>query len=130
MSAFAQTTTGDLDISSGNLAINSSVSQTTAWKLTNLFGLYLGEWFQDTRIGLPIVQYVLVNNPQLPTIQAIFSKVILSAPGVQSILQMDLSFLAATRQLIASFVLQTNEGAQITGGLGDPFIISDVGAGQ
>ena len=63
MSAFAQTPTGDLDISTGNLRVEQSISQCTAWKLSNLFGMFKGEWFLDQRQGVPYFQYVLSATP-------------------------------------------------------------------
>lgn len=124
MSAFAQTTTGDLDISSGNLVVSQDVAQVTAWKLSNLFGLFKGEWFLDKRIGVPYFQYVFVSNPQLGIIGSVFKKVCMSAPGVASVTSIALDYVAKARTLVATIVCQTDEGAVLTGGLGAPFIIT------
>lgn len=124
MSAFAQTPSGDLDISTGNLRVEKSVGQFTAWKLANLFGFFRGEWFVDARLGLPYVQYVLVSNPSLNRIQSIFQQVILDAPGVGSITGMSLDFLINQRRLDFSFAALANDGSLITGGPGKPFIVT------
>lgn len=124
MSAFAQTANGDIDISTGNLRVETSVAQCTAWKLSNLFAFFKGEWFRDIRQGLPYVQYVLVSNPNLSLISTIFERVIRSAPGVASITSIALDFRPGPRTLGASFVAVTNDGAQLIGGLGTPFIIN------
>jgi hypothetical protein len=129
MSSFAQTASGGLDISTGNLRIETSVAQCTAWKLSNLFGLFLGEWFRDTRLGVPWFRYVFVSNPQLPVIANLFRKVIMSAPGVASITSASLDYINQTRNLVAAFTIATNDGAILAGGPGDPFVISSPGAG-
>lgn len=129
MSAFAQTTTGDLDISTGNLVVRKDIAQVTAWKLSNLFGLFKGEWFRDARVGVPYFQYVLVWNPNLKVIGSIFKRVCMSAPGVAEVSNMGLNFLPQTRQLLTSITVTTNEGAALVGGPGNPFIIAQVAPG-
>lgn len=124
MSAFAQTPTGDLDISSGNLVVEQSISQCTAWKLSNLFGFFKGEWFLDGRQGVPYFQYVLVSNPSLPLIGNIFRQVCMAAPGVASVTNMGLDFTPRTRSLAVDIAVQTNEGAVIQGGVGKPFVVT------
>ena len=124
MSSFAQTNTGDLDISSGNLRVEQSISQCTAWKLSNLFGMFKGEWFLDQRQGVPYFQYVMISNPKLSLIGNIFRKVCLSAPGVASVSSIQLDFTPRARTLVATIQAQTNEGATLTGGVGKPFIIT------
>jgi hypothetical protein len=127
MSAFAQTVTGDLDISTGNLRIERDLAQTTAWKLTNLFSFFKGEWFMDTRQGVPYFQYVFITNPNLPVIGTIFNRVARSAPGVATVRAMNLAFTPRTRFLNASFEAVTNSGAVIVGGPGIPFIVKTPG---
>lgn len=124
MSAFAQTSSGDLDISSGNLAVVTDKAQVTAWKMTNLFRLFKGEWFRDKRVGVPYFQYVLVSNPNLPLIGALFKQVALAAPGVASVSAVGLNFTPKTRHLDATIQAQTNEGAVLEGGVGKPFIVT------
>lgn len=127
MSALAQTNTGDLDLSGGGLRVEPSVSQCTAWKLNNLFGLALGEWFRDTRLGIPYIQYIFVKNPNLALIQNIFTQVVLSAPGVKTLDAMVMDYTANRRNVSVSIQATTNEGAVLTGGSGTPFILDQKG---
>lgn len=124
MSAFAQTTTGDFDISSGNLAVRTDLAQVTAWKLTNLFSFFKGEWFVDARIGVPYLQFVFVKNPSLPLIGRIFEKVALAAPGVRNVQSVVLNFIGNLRHLDCQLAVKANNGAVLTGGPGVPFLIS------
>ncbi len=130
MSAFAQTTTGDLDLSSGNLVVVKDVAQVTAWKLSNLFGFFKGEWFRDARVGVPYFQYVLVNNPNLQVIGTIFKRVCMSAPGVAGVTQMALNFFSSARRLDTQMTVTTNDGAILTGGVDKPFIIAQIAPGS
>jgi hypothetical protein len=127
MSAFAQTSDGDLDISTGNFAIETNVAQVTAWKLNNLFGLFKGEWFLDRRIGVPYFQYVFVSNPHLPLIGSLFREVALSAPGVDSVTNISLDFLPRSRHLDTKIEAKANNGATLVGGIGKPFIVATPG---
>jgi hypothetical protein len=124
VSAFAQTSTGDLDISTGNLRVEKGIAQVTAWKLTNLFSLFKGEWFYDTRQGVPYFQYVFVARPNLNLIATIFDRVIRSAPGVAGVESISLDYHPRERTLGASFKAHTNNGAVLTGGIGVPFVVS------
>ena len=128
MSSFLQSGTGDLVLTNHNLSLVTDVSACAAQKLANRFLLLLGEWFLDTRIGLPYYQSIAVKNPNLKVLQALFTQVVLSVPGIQSIQSLLLS-LNARRQ--ASMFLQatTNEGATITGGQGNAFIVAGATAG-
>ncbi len=102
MSSFAQTSTGDLDISTGNVVVSTDVAQVSAWKLSNLFGFALGEWFIDKRLGFPYLQYVFVKNPNT---------------------SIEIDFDIRQRQLNTQFTAQTVTGQAIVGGLGQPFIV-------
>jgi hypothetical protein len=123
MSAFAQLPNGDLDLSTGNLRVEQSVAQCTAWKLSNLFAFFKGEWFIDTRQGVPYFQYVFVSNPNLDLITALFERILKSAPGVAAVQDIQLFYVSRDRTLTASFTVVTNDGAILTGGLGKPFIV-------
>lgn len=124
MSSLAQTSQGDLDISSGNLVIVLDTDTCIAQKLTNQLRLILGEWFQDTRIGIPYFQYIMIKNPDLRVIGQIFRSAFLQTPGVKDVLSADLNFITTTRTLSASFKIQTDSGAILLGGIGAPFIIT------
>ena len=123
MSAFAQISTGDLDISTGNLQIVKDIPTQTAAKLSNLFGLFKGEWFLDRRVGVPYFQYVMVSNPNLAVIAHIFREVCLSAPGVASVTDVQLDFTPRSRSLAVTLAVQTDEGVKLVGGVGAPFVV-------
>jgi len=123
VACFLQTTTGDLDISAGNLTLVDDVPTETAQKLSNLFGLFKGEWFGDIRVGVPYFQYVFVQNPNLQLIGSVFEQVCQAAPGVAAVLNMELDFISRTRTLNSQITVQANDGTTIVGGVGTPFVI-------
>ena len=128
MSALAQTSSGDLDLSTGNLAIVQDIPTVTAQKLNNLFKFFLGEYFADSRLGVPYFQFVLVRNPDLNVIRRIFQNVIQSVPEVTQILDAQVTYVSRTRQASAVFRIQVDGGAILTGGMGVPFVVSTTGA--
>jgi hypothetical protein len=130
MSCFLQTTSSDLDLSSGNLQIVSSLGLIVAQKLTNRFQFFLGEWFVDTRQGVPYFQQVFVKNPNLAAIGQMFRQVIMQTPGVAAVITANLDFISQTRSLTATFVVQCDDGSTLEGGLGIPFIVTLDGVGQ
>jgi hypothetical protein len=125
MSAFAQTSSGDLDISTGNLVVSQDVAQVTAWKLSNLFGFALGEWFMDKRLGFPYLQFVFVKNPNLNLLFKLFGQVLRMPKGISAVTSIELDFITTTRQLNTSFTATTVTGQTVNGGLGTPFIVQD-----
>lgn len=45
---------------------------------------FSGEWFLDTRLGMPYFDQILIKNPRLPVVSAIFRKAVRTTPGVVS----------------------------------------------
>ncbi len=124
MSAFAELE-GDLDLSGGNLRVEKDPDLCTAQKLTNRFRLFLGEWFIDTRIGIPYFQLVFVKNPNLQVIAQLFKRVCLQTPRVLNVLSESLNFFNGQRSLICEMKVQTESGAVLVGGPGLPFIVDE-----
>ena len=123
MATLAQTTTGDLDLSSGNLQVISDLATETATKLNCLFGFWKREWFLDQSQGVPFLEYVLVKNPNLSVIDSVFREVISFAPGVASVRSSNLALDTTARKLTATYKLQLTNGTVIVGGPGVPFTV-------
>lgn len=127
MSAFLQNTAGDWDFSANNLVIAQDEDMCAAQKLTNLYQLCYGEWFVDTRLGVPYIQYVLVKSPDLGVVASVLNQVVSFVPQIQGILSSSFDFNPSQRNLSVAYQLQTLSGALITGGPGQPFIIQTPG---
>ena len=114
----------DLDLSSQNLVVTQSVAQYTAQKLNARFQFFVGEWFADTREGVPYYQNVYKKNPDLGAIGQMFRSIILDTPGVLQVLSQTMDFYSSSRELDANFVVQANDGSTLEGGPGAPFIVT------
>lgn len=123
MTTIALSDSNELLFTNGKLALISG-PEATAQKLRNLFLLVKGEWFLDTRVGVPYFDTALVKNPDLGVIKRLFRRVILSAQGVKEILSLDLGYNAAARTLTFTTRVLHDSGAVISGGSGEPFIVT------
>lgn len=125
MSTFLQTSAKDFALSaSKQLVLVTDPDQQAAQKLGNLFLFFLGEYFLDTRLGVPFIQAVLgVKTPSLRVVKQLFTNVILSVPWISSVNGITLQ-LSKARRLAFAFSAQTQSGATITGGSGQPFIVA------
>lgn len=125
MSAIAQDNLGDLDLSTGNLVVQTDLATVTAAKLTNMFGLFVGEWFMDAQIGFPLLQSFLVKNPNLDLLVAILTDILRRPQGVKSVVDVQLQFIHNLRRLQGQFLVALANGATLTGGLGSPFVVNE-----
>ena len=87
-----------------------------------------GEWFLDTREGIPYFRLILVKNPDLSQIRRIFRAWLLSVDIVARVDRLVLNFDRPSRQLSMNFAVTAVDGRHITGGFGQPFIVTGPGA--
>ena len=124
MSTFAQTTTGDLQVTLGEFSLITDPATACAAKIRNQFRIFLGEWFLDTRIGMPYFQQVFVKNPNLGVLSQLFRGVILNTPGVSAVNSCTVNFNAATRVCSVNFAALFEDGTVITSAqLDQPFLV-------
>ena len=123
MSTIAQTPSGDLALGFGlRLSLVRRVADSTAIKLRNRMMFFQGEWFLDTRLGVPYRKFVFLKNPQIPLVKQMFRKVIEGTPGIAELLRLDLT--SNKRVLRVDFAARTEDGFVISGsGLDSPFIV-------
>jgi hypothetical protein len=122
MSDIALNNDGDIDVTNSDLSIVEG-TDAIAQHISIRLQFFRGEWFLDTRLGIPYYQDVLVKNPDLVVIRGIFREVILETPGVQELVTFDTTFDAATRKLTVTFqaLLTTGEILDFS----ESFIIGD-----
>lgn len=124
MSTFAQEADRDFTVVNGKLQLVSDVNQATAIKLRNRFLFVKGEWWLDTRIGVPYYDFIWgIKNPDLQIIKSIFTSVCKSVPTVAKVLGIDLDFDRADRQLTSDFTVSTTGGATLTGSPDVAFVV-------
>lgn len=111
----------------GKLTLETDPLFCAAIKLRNRFFFFLGEWFLDTREGVPYFQIVLVKNPNLEVIKRLFTSLILSvSPVIVTVSKMDVYLLGPTRELVVEFEAFGADGRRLEGGTGKPFVIEGV----
>jgi hypothetical protein len=93
----------------GSLVVIEGVAQVRQ-RLATRFKFFQGEWFLDTREGIPYYRDVLVAQPDLPLIRSMFRRAILDTPGVLSLPRLTLSFDRPTRTLSVAFQAVVNGG--------------------
>jgi hypothetical protein len=96
------TSTGDLTILEGLDA--------TAQRLKIKLLFFLGEWFLDQSVGIPYYESVLIKNPNLAVVNAIFRKAILTDEAVEAINQFELTIDSAARSAHLLFKADTVDG--------------------
>lgn len=102
MSDIKLTTAGDIDLTTGDLILLEG-PDAIGQHLRIRFSFFLGEWYLDTRIGIPYFQTILKKGARLNVVRAIFQKVILDTPGVEGLRYLDLDYEGTTRALTVTF---------------------------
>ena len=90
--------TGDLDLSTNDAQLVTG-SDEIAQHLRIRLKFFLGEWFLDTRLGVPYYQEILKKGAKLTVVQEVLRVVILSTPGIIEILSFSFDLVSVTRSL-------------------------------
>jgi len=72
---------------------------------------FLGEWYLDTRLGVPYFQKILGQKPRIQAVKGIFRDAILTTPGILNIFELTIDYINTTRTLTVSFRAETVEGS-------------------
>lgn len=99
----------DLVIKNNDLILIDNAERVAQQVLITL-RFWLGEWFLDTREGVPYLEYILVKNPNMSHIKQILTEKIKSVDGVNSIVSLDFDFRRITRELYVDFEVNTDYG--------------------
>jgi len=102
--------TSDLELSTGlDLSVveeDEQIQQNLAIRLRFFFG----EWFLNTKVGIPYIEDILKKNPNPSTIEALLKEAISGTPGVYEILRYSQSINASARTLSVDFAVRTDYG--------------------
>ena len=99
----------DLVIKNNDLILIDNAEQVAQQVLITL-RFWLGEWFLDTRQGVPYLEYVLIKNPNMSHIRQILTEKIQSVEGVKSIVSLNFDFRRVSRELYIDFEVDTDYG--------------------
>ena len=120
MSDIALDSDGDLLIENDALVLVEG-DDAIVQHLSIRFRFVLGEWFLDTRLGIPYFDEILVKNPDFSRVRGILRQTILTTPGIASIEKFSLQFDGAIRKLTVSFLARKTDGEILE--FNDEFII-------
>lgn len=71
---------------------------------------WLGEWFLDSRDGVPYLEYILIKNYNLSHIRSILISTITAVDGVNSVTRMDINVDQRNRILTVDYAANTDYG--------------------
>lgn len=121
MSDLALDTFGELDLSTDDLVFVTG-ADAVAQHLKIRLRLIQGEWFLDTRVGIPYYSQIWVKNPNIGAIQTVFRQAIVTTPGVESLERLDSDFNASTREYTLTFSAKL-EGETVARDFSEVFIL-------
>ena len=104
---------GDLFLDNSGSAVLVEDDEAIVQQLLIRFKFALGEWFLDIRIGVPFFQEILVKNPNLTRVRAIYRQLILTTPGIESLEKFSLTLVVSTRALSLSFTARKTDGGTL-----------------
>lgn len=112
-----------MSLTRGQLVLVQDEAQQAATEIRNKLAFVMGEYFLDTRQGVPYQVFVWKKNPDLLLVKQMFRQVFLSVQTVSEVLSLDTSLDKRTRELSFSFRVRATNGRVVTGGSGKPFIV-------
>ncbi len=114
---------GDID---PTFKFTETLQEYAAIRLQENLSLFLGEWFLDTRQGLPYFRVIIGQRYDAAAVDSMFRRGALGSPGVASVDQLISRFDRKTRVLsIPSFKIRLKDGSLITQNqLQIPFIVT------
>jgi hypothetical protein len=114
----------DLKLVNGQLVFLEKGLRATAQRLKIRLLFFLGEWYLDQRQGVPYWESVLVKNPNIDSIKAMFRRVIVNTPGIAGVDEISISFDRQNREAFLSFEAVTDDGQTLVFA---PFLVTPQG---
>lgn len=115
----------ELDLATNDIKLPIRIirgPEAVAQRVRVRFRWFLGEWFLDTRQGVPYYRDILVKNPDRILISFIFRQVLLTTPGVKSVISFRASLDSKARELSVDFEAMLLDGTILTA-QAEPFIL-------
>lgn len=113
---------GDLDIENGGFVWIEG-SELVRQSILARFRFFLGEWFLDTREGVPYFRDILVKSPDRDIVRSVFRQVLADTPGVLDILKFDLDFDTKERTIRFTFEVQSTDDVIVVNPDDDAFVV-------
>ncbi len=117
---FLQDSSGDLDFSKG-LQPTPDLPTYVRQKLSENFNFWQGEWFLDTRKGIPFFKHVIGQHFDRFLLQTLFRRAAVRTHGVGSVEALTLAYDNRLRELAVLARVRTVEGEDVPAPV--PFIV-------
>jgi hypothetical protein len=101
--------TREMDYADNDGAIVTQRAQ-VAQNISNRLRMIYGEWFLDTRLGVPWFENVFVKNPDMSAVDIIIKSVISETPEVTGITAYSSAINKGLRKLTIAFQVSTIYG--------------------
>lgn len=112
---FLQTDDGDLDLSLG-LRQTPDLATYVRQALSVNLQTFLGEWFLDTRLGLPVFRVTAGKRYDPALVDTMYRQAVVKTRGVGSLDSLQISFDNARRRLAVDIECTTAEGDPVDPG--------------
>ncbi len=110
----------DIDVSGTDLVLTSG-REAIAQHIAQRLKTFTGEWFMDTRLGIPYFQQVFKKQPNMTVLDTIFKSEIVNTPGVLELTAFYIGIDRKTRELSISFSARTEDGpVTVEAAIADP----------
>ena len=109
----SSSTYGDILNTNGGVSLLNGGAAEVRQLVKTTLGVYYGEWFMDTTIGLDYFGTILVKNPDMGAINAMILDAILSVPGILQVISYSFTPDYLTRQLTIKFTALSTSGVII-----------------
>lgn len=109
MAVFRMVSADDLALSNGDFVWIDGLEQVRQ-NIAARFKFFYGEWFLDTRQGVPYFQNILTKSPDLDLVRSTLRGVLLASKEVISIERFSVEYDQRARRLSFSFSCKTTEG--------------------
>lgn len=88
---------GDIAVRGTRFGLTTSLGQAVAQSVDVVLSWWRGEWFLDTKKGLPMLEGILKKGVTAASVQAILRQEILAIDGVRRIAKLTVSIDSVTR---------------------------------
>lgn len=109
MTDIRQTEDGDIYVAKNTLTFINGGDEVVQL-LRQRLKTFLGEWFLDTRMGVPYFQEIFKKNPSPIAVEAAFKNVILATPGVLELSEFSLDIDSSLRELTVTLKAVGTDG--------------------
>lgn len=114
---------GDLHLD-GAAGVHVTGREAIAQHLRQRLSSFRGEWFLDTRVGVPYFRDVLGQSPSNRFLRSLFRQVILGTPGVTDVTKLSISVDTGARTLtVDDWEVTTTDGTSLSAADYGPLIV-------